>query len=142
MNCSKCGKYIPVDYTFCPNCRQKVPERDGGPVEEATVVEAEVVVEEHIPDPEPAAPKAAPKPMPEPEPESVDSKRCPYCAETIRLEAIICRFCRMNLKTGLPVVANNRAQLDVVEVLKWGCGLIFGLPLAMFLILVVLARGC
>lgn len=32
-----------------------------------------------------------------------DSKACPYCGETIKSVAIICRFCGMNLQTGSSV---------------------------------------
>jgi len=32
-----------------------------------------------------------------------DEKPCPYCGETIKATATVCRFCRMNLETGKPV---------------------------------------
>jgi hypothetical protein len=38
------------------------------------------------------------------------NKRCPYCAETIRVEAVVCRFCNRNLP-------QSSAEQD--EAYKW-----------------------
>ena len=31
------------------------------------------------------------------------TKRCPFCAEEVQVAALVCRFCRMDLRTGRAV---------------------------------------
>ena len=33
---------------------------------------------------------------------SFNTKSCPYCAETIKRRAVVCRFCGYDLRTGEP----------------------------------------
>lgn len=36
----------------------------------------------------------------------VDTKTCPFCAEMIKKEAVVCRFCGYDLRTGTPATTN------------------------------------
>lgn len=62
------------------------------------------------------------------------TKSCPFCAEQIKKDAIICRFCQMDLKKGQPVKAKNepkevQARSGVEDGVKLGCGMFIVLPL-------------
>ncbi len=52
-------------------------------------------------------------------------KDCPYCGEAIRASARICRYCRMDLKTGRPVdavPAEVRVRVGFLDGLRFGIG--------------------
>ena len=71
-------------------------------------------------------------------------KICPFCAEEIKPEAIICKHCGVNLKTG-QARPKERRGLTVEDGVKTGCGMFIVLPLLILfgiIILAALARGC
>lgn len=63
-------------------------------------------------------------------------QKCPYCAEQIKIGAIVCRFCKLNLQTGLPIAVPSvprpqavRAKSGVMDGVKLGFGMFIVLPL-------------
>lgn len=77
-----------------------------------------------------------------------DTKECPYCAETIKKNAVVCRFCQSDLSTGQTIKKGReakevKARSGVEDGVKLGCGMFIVLPLliigGLFLLIVVLA---
>ena len=81
---------------------------------------------------------------PKSQPPPADTKKCPFCAETIRGEAVICRYCGYDLRSSQPTRPGAgqpaysqpvvKAQSGVMDGVKLGCGMFVVLPLLLGII--------
>lgn len=76
-----------------------------------------------------------------------ETKQCPFCAEDVKTDAKICRFCHMDFAIARPVgIANNpvapqkeiQARSGVADGVKIGCGMFIVLPLLIIFGLIAL----
>lgn len=79
-----------------------------------------------------------------------DTRKCPYCSEDIKTDAIICRFCMMDFKSGQLVAQKStinttrkevRAISSISDGVNLGCGMFIVLPIiiiAIFFFIIVI----
>jgi hypothetical protein len=62
-----------------------------------------------------------------------NTKQCPYCAETIKKEAIICRFCKRQIASA------PHSSMTVKDGVRLGIGMFIVLPLIILALLIIWA---
>ena len=87
-------------------------------------------------------PMANPAPTPPKTSENLETKKCPQCAETVKSEAVVCRFCGHNFSNRQIFPADTspvvKARSGVFDGVKLGCGMFIVLPLIIIGIIIAI----
>ena len=97
---------------FCPRCQSRLKAPDSSAGKSLTCPKCRALVD--VPVGSPVSPEIAAPITPPPlvqERQSQETKRCPFCAETIAFEAIKCHFCGSMLVQTQPSTAYTDERL-------------------------------
>lgn len=122
MNCPHCDNPIDSNASICPTCNKDVrpvPRRPATLDPNAALANLE------------SSSDAATTPPP-----ARRTKRCPFCAETILAQAVVCKHCKSDLKAGRP--ATPALPFPPVPGAKPTSGLVYFFVIALLSLFVLL----
>ena len=102
MPCPFCRKELPDLALVCAACGRDTAIPESLVAERAELLAKRDALRSELADGE--CPAGGPPPAQAPRRTGIASMECPFCAETIKDEAIVCKHCSRDLRVVLPVI--------------------------------------